>query len=91
MRVDIKDLKKGDIVYVSNQRSTHEVEVASDPILKQKGEYSQWSFDGKTCDGIDEFMETVGLEHYGPKLSREPEYMGDLYKINGEVTKTFNL
>jgi len=90
MSVNIKDLKKGDIVYENAYNRTYEVRVEEDPVGRENGEFFQWSFQGRNCNGVMEFMETVGLEHYGPKLSREPEYMGDLYKINGEITKTFN-
>jgi hypothetical protein len=85
MSIKIKDLKVGDIIYQSNQRVTMEVEVKTSPEFKQNDAYLQWSFIGKTCDGEIEFMETEGLEHYGPKLSRQVDYTGDIYKIDGTI------
>jgi hypothetical protein len=90
MSLRIKDLKIGDIIYESNQRITMEIEVLASPEFKQVGEHKQWSFIGRCCNGEIDFLVTEGLEHYGAKLSRQVEYIGDIHKLDGTIEE-YNL
>jgi len=51
----------------------------NDPVTKD----NKVIFVGECCNGEVDFLLTKGYEHYGPKLSFEPEYLSrkELNKI----------
>jgi hypothetical protein len=69
----IKDIKKGDKLYC---RDTMEEAWVATEDAKYITEEDQWQVHLTFRDGEPErFMETTGLEHYGPKLTSEPTYI----------------
>lgn len=88
-RLQLKDLKVGNIFYECQYGINIEFEVSEVPVSSTVNlmgkERTQWTWKAKTKKGIEEdFLLTEGLEHYGPKLYRAPQYVkvrkdGSLY------------
>ena len=72
-------LKKGDLVYENASQQSVLFSVMNDPVTKD----NKVIFVGECCNGEVDFLLTKGYEHYGPKLSFEPEYLSrkELNKI----------
>lgn len=76
---EIADLEVGDVLVESSQYGDIYFKVASEPVVEYVSglDRSQVSFDGvslKSGDTIN-YLLTEGLEHYGPRIYREPAYM----------------
>jgi hypothetical protein len=71
MRIDIKDIKKGQVFWEKRKKFT----AISDPVSNDSPMGEQWRIKGQSPSGqVVDFLTTAGSEHYGPKLSTENEY-----------------
>lgn len=68
------DLREGDVIYEDGFGSSVQVKVLDEPVKEINGEYTQWTFNGQTANGVVPYLITEGMEHYGPRLSRQPNY-----------------
>lgn len=69
-----KDIKKGDILWESNQFVNIQFKVIDNPKLKD----GSWSWRGKTSKrGIIDFVWNERYSHYGPKIYSQPVYQGN--------------
>ena len=80
--IDYKNLKMGDVFYEYNPYAagtlmyTVTEEPESQLVDLLGNDMTQWKWVGTDENGNKRnFLVTEGLEHYGPKLSYEPDYM----------------
>ena len=73
---NLKNIKKGDILYECEAGSNIEFEVIEEPteIYSDSLEQNQLKWVGKTEKGTVNFLITEKLAHYGPKIYRHPIY-----------------
>lgn len=87
-----KKIKKGDILYESQYGYTIEIKVISDPVFEEIPEdkrfckVDEWRVKFTATSGrgdIDYCISPVGLAYNVGRLSKLPEYTGELLKIDG--------
>lgn len=73
---DMKNMKVGEVYYESNQYSNTKFTIIVKP-TEIIGEMTQLVFKGSVKEREDvNFLVTKGLEHYGPKIYKQPAYVG---------------
>lgn len=80
------DIKVGDIFYECEAGMNIEAKVTVAPIVSNEFEgRKQWSWKAENTQNGDtiDYLITEGLEHYGPRLYRQPQYCR---VSNGEIS-----
>lgn len=71
MRLEIKNIKKGDIFYECEAGYNMQFLALEDAKRIDDG----WGFKGQGIQGVVDFYVADGYSHYGPKLYSQPEYI----------------
>ena len=73
---DMKNMEVGEVYYESSQYSNIKFTLIEKPV-EIIGEMTQLIFKGSVIGREDiNFLVTKGLEHYGPKIYKQPAYVG---------------
>lgn len=71
--VHARDIKKGDVLWESSSYGNLQFEVLNDPVHN----VDRWEWQARTAQrGTVDYVIVDGYEHYGPRIYRNPVYMG---------------